>query len=279
MIVFYTTSTNHLRSGIDLPQGISTITQFSSGELNVRIEPPTDTNNVWLICATATASDFMELFLTLDALSGANIKINLLFTYFGYARNDRSINGQAISSAAIARLLQSYPINHIAIVHPHSARLTTYLAFIKIIPTALFKPLIETADILVAPDRGALPYLTELGTLYKKPVAFFEKIRHGDTIENLTLHGNVAGKKVLIIDDMIDTAQTITKAAALLHKAGAHTITAAATHGIFSGEARTLIEQSPISSVFVTNSLEQKPSDKVHVLSVETEITRFLKNF
>jgi len=282
MIIFYTPAAEHFAAGIDLPHGASTIKRFADGELNYIIDQDVSNQQIWVIATTTSCSDsYFELFFLLDALARCGATINLVITYLGYARQDRATQPrQAVGGAIIATMLKQFNLASLHIIHAHNVKLQRIVPFEQHIPYKLFYPIVAQADIIVAPDQGAQECAQTLGNQCNKPVTYFEKMRTNGQITNLTLHGDVAGKTVVLLDDMINTGQTITQASMILKDSGAQEIVAVATHGIFAGDALEKIEQSTISKVYVTNSVEQKvASKKVEVVGIETEITRIIKNF
>lgn len=271
MILFYTKSTQHLVSRIALAQGKHTVKQFSDGELWIHVdEEEVKNKKVWVIAAThAPAEHLLELFFLLDALQRAGAHINVLFTYFGYARQVDSKPGQACSAQVIAMLLKNFNRVKTYIIHPHSQTLHNYLSFTEIHDIPFFCTQAEDYDVIAAPDTGARVLAQEIAQRCNKEVAILTKIRPDhDTVAITAIDGSVAHKKVLLVDDIISTGRTLAQAAQTLKKAGAHTVAAAATHGIFSADAYSVLEKSVIEKIVVTNTIAQKPHGKITVHDV-----------
>ncbi|MEX0940858.1 MAG: ribose-phosphate diphosphokinase [Candidatus Babeliales bacterium] len=269
MKVFATRSCAHLLNQMNLPQGRLTIKTFSDGELYIKIEEEVADQKVWVIASTeAPAEHLIELFLLLDALERAGAQIHILFTYFGYARQDRMLPGEPLSAAMIFRFLQNFVIQQTIIIHIHSTRLKMFYDFEDLILLDFFVPYIDMVDSVIAPDKGAGALVRILAEHEKKTSRVIEKIRNThEHIERMIIHDGLQGKNVLIADDMIATGSTVIKAAQLLKEHGVKDIYVAATHGIFSADAIKTIEQSPIKRVFVTNTIDQrKESEKIEVI-------------
>lgn len=255
--VFYTTTTQHLRIRLPFSEGKATISRFADGEIKVSIEESVKNKTVWIVAATpAPADNYMELFFLLDALSRAGAQIKLLITYLGYARQDKAKKGEAVGAEVISNFIGLFPIKKIVVLHAHSDQLHQYLKFQNVIPYQLFSPLAAQADVIVAPDFGAEEFARHLAHEEKRELAVIKKQRISDTtVKMVSITGTVKNKTVLLVDDMISTAHTIIEASKLLKKKGAKTITVAATHALFSGDAINKLESSSINKIYITNSL------------------------
>lgn len=139
----------------------------------------------------------------------------------------------------------------------HNPKFQEAVRFESIINYVFFDQLAKQVDVIVAPDKGAIQLATTIAKRNKKETLFMDKQRPEIDEVVLDFGGDVNGKKLLIVDDMITTARTITQAAQLLKDAGADMISGAATHGIFSGDAFDLLEKSSLEKLYVTNSIAQ----------------------
>ena len=271
MIVFYTKTTAHLASLIHLPKGQYLAGQFSDGEWYLTLESDVANQDVWVITATNSPADnLLELFLLLNVLQKNSARIHLLFTYFGYARQDNPLPSQGSGAQMVSTLLNTFKLKKIIIVHAHSVRLHTYLNFENIIPTDLICEHTPSYDAIAAPDQGAYELIDALSKKCKIEPIFLKKIRPAqEEVKILEYNGMVKAKKVLIIDDIIATGNTIIEVAKVLETLGATHVSVWATHGIFSNHAIRNIENSSIKKVYVTNTLPQKhTSSKIEIVSI-----------
>ena len=259
--------------------GDVTIKEFSDGELYVKFEQSIRGEDIFIIQPTPPPGDnIMELLLMLDAAKRASVKrVTAVIPYFGYARQDRKDQPRvSIGSKLMANLLVEAGADRILTMDLHAAQIQGFFdipldhlyasrAFIEHFKSNPIENLV-----VVAPDVGSLKtsraYSKKLGT----SLAFIDKRRpNANESEIMNIIGDVEGKNVLIVDDLIDTAGTLTNAAAAMKERGALNITAICTHPILSGPAYQRIEDSPIDEVLVTDTVTlRQPSDKIKVLSV-----------
>lgn len=259
--------------------GDVTIKEFSDGELYVKFEQSIRGEDFFIIQPTPPPGDnIMELLLMLDAAKRASVKrVTAVIPYFGYARQDRKDQPRvSIGSKLMANLLVEAGADRILTMDLHAAQIQGFFdipldhlyasrAFIEHFKSNPIENLV-----VVAPDVGSLKtsraYSKKLGT----SLAFIDKRRpNANESEIMNIIGDVEGKNVLIVDDLIDTAGTLTNAAAAMKERGALNITAICTHPILSGPAYQRIEDSPIDEVLVTDTVTlRQPSDKIKVLSV-----------
>lgn len=281
MKVFPTRSSQHLMPTLDVPQGKATIKNFTDGEIYVRIEEDLKDKPVWILTATPPpAENLLELYLLLDALQRAGAYVNLFFTYFGYARQDRAKPGESLSAEVLFSFLKTFRIEQTKIIHIHNAKVRRFYDFEDIILLDFFLPLAENVDCIVAPDHGAAYLAKEIAHRAKKEFMVMKKIRNNhEKIKDIILEDGLTNKKILLVDDMIATGGTIIKAAQEARDHGAQEIKVAATHGIFSGDAYEKIATSIIDQVFVTNSLEQSTEEheKVSIIDCAPMIDQFFR--
>lgn len=264
MKVFYTHATQHLSGLLPFEQGKYHSTQFSDGEWYIKLEEDVADKHIWVVAAThAPAENVIELLLLLNALQNAKARIKLVFTYFGYARS-------ASGAQTLGALLQAYTIEKISIIHAHSPLLHTYLDFKNCIPIDLISQTAQGYTSLAAPDEGAFALVQSLCEQQGLESIYLKKIRsEQETVQILEHEGIVKGQKILIVDDIIATGNTIIEASKRLKELGAQEIRVWATHGIFSGNAIAAIEDSNIKKVYVTNTLAQNnKSSKIEMVSI-----------
>ena len=246
---------------------------FSDGEQHVQFLENLRGKDVFLIQSTnPPAENWMRLFLAIDAARGASAKeITAVIPYYGYSRQDRkSKPREPISARAIAMALETLGIHHVLTMDLHSDVIggffqranVDYLyarpVFVQFFKSFFKKVLAKDELIVVSPDAGgvvrAQSYAKRL--MHRADLAIIHK--EGDIpneVARMKLVGDVAGKVALIIDDMFDTCGTLGRAVDLLVENGAKEVYGAATHGIFSGDALSLIETSAIKRVFVTDTI------------------------
>jgi ribose-phosphate pyrophosphokinase len=201
---------------------------------------------------------------------------NLVVPYLGYARQDRPNRaGEGSIGVMVAGLLQKIAPSRLTLIDVHSDLIrkafgpsTRELSALPLIVNALLK---RTPDVVVSPDAGYLSKARQLAGLLSPPpdVAFIDKVRpRPNRAIARCLHGDVRGKDVLIVDDMIDTGRTLIEAVKLVTREGARRIRLAATHGIFSGDAREHLSGLPIDEILITNTLPQTRHPKLRILDV-----------
>lgn len=279
MIVFYTTTTQHLAHTLPFEQGKYISKQFTDGEWYIKLEHDVAGKTVWVVAATnAPAEHLIELLLLLDALQRAHAQVKVLFTYFGYARQDQPLNGEASSAQVIARMFGLFDLKKIIILHPHSISLHDYVQFQAVFPDELICTHAQGYDAFAAPDEGANELVHRLAAQCDKEAIFLKKVRpEQESVEILDYNGMVRAKNILIIDDMIATGNTIIEVAKKLKELGATRVSVWATHGIFSGNAYEAIGKSCIEKVYVTDSLPQKKySEKIEVVSIALLIEKII---
>jgi ribose-phosphate pyrophosphokinase len=270
MEIFVTPSASHIAPSIDGAKRAYVSKTFSDGEKYVRVEDGVG-ENVWVIANTnPPAENLLELFFLLDALRRLTADIYLIVPYFAYARQDRITHrGESLGAQVISDFLKYFELKKVVVLHIHSRMIKSYLDYEDLFPLDLIPPLVRRADVVVAPDKGGIPFAGMVGEKCGLPVIHTEKKRiTEEKVEVLEVSGEVKGKRVMIVDDMIATGGTIIEATEKLLSAGAREIEVYATHGIFSGNARERLEKSPIQQIYVTNSLPQIEGGKVKVLDI-----------
>ncbi len=259
--------------------GNVTIKKFSDGEIYVKYEQSIRGEDIFVVQSTPPPGDnIIELLLLLDAAKRASVKrVTAVIPYFGYARQDRKDQPRvSIGSKLMANLLVKAGADRILTMDLHATQIQGFFdipvdhlyasrAFIDYFTKNPIENLV-----VVAPDVGSLKMARSYSKKLGAGLAFIDKRRpNANESEILNLIGEVNGKNVLIVDDMIDTAGTLTNAAAALKERGALSIKALCTHPILSGPAFQRIEDSPINELLVTDTiLLHQPSPKIKVLSI-----------
>ena len=231
-------------------------------------------------CFPSVNDNIMEMFIIVDALKRGSAKtVNLVIPYFGYQRQDRKDYSRApISASVIARMIEAVNVNRVMIFDLHAGQISGFFSNNCPIDNLYSEPYfvdyikreIKDDVIFVAPDAGAMKTNFRFAQQFGAETCSIFKHRVNGIIDYMSIIGDVNGKKVIMVDDMIDTAGTICKASKLLKEKGALEIYVFATHGLFSGEAVKNINESDISQVVVTNTV---PNNEI-VLGPETKISQ-----
>ncbi len=265
---------------LGIPMGKAEVTQFSDGEISVKYCENIRGIDVFIIQPTnPPASNLMELLLLIDAARRASAKrITAVIPYFGYARQDRKDQPRvAISAKLVANLLSTAGADRILTMDLHSASIQGFfdIPFDHLYAIPIFLKVLKKPSnndlVVVAPDVGSSGRAQSYAKRLKAGLCLVDKKRSkANKVESATLIGNVEGKNVLLVDDIIDTAGTLCKAAELLKKSGAKKIIAACTHPILSGEAVQRIKKSEILKLIVCDSIslsEKNKTEKIEVVS------------
>jgi len=265
--------------GVDLCQ--VEIGRFSDGEIKVRIEDNIRGRDVFIIQPTfAPADNLLELLLLIDACCRASAsRITAVIPYYGYARQDRKDQPRVpISAKLVANLITKAGANRVLALELHAAQIQGFfdIQLDNLFAAPVLLEYIQGKKLknvtIVSPDVGGIKMGRAFAKRLGANLAIVDKRRTtADNSEVMNIIGEVAKSDIVILDDIISTAGTITQAAEVLRKAGARTIIAAATHPVFSGDALEKLEASPIEEVIVTNSIpfrDGKRCSKIVVLDV-----------
>jgi ribose-phosphate pyrophosphokinase len=266
---------------LDIALSQATVTRFSDGEIFVKISENVRGADIFIIQSThAPAEHLMELLIMLDAAKRASARrITAVIPYFGYARQDRKDQPRVpITAKLVADLLSVSGAHRVLTMDLHAAQiqgffdipldhLTAAPVFIKHIKERKLSNLV-----LVAPDPGSIPMTRYFAQRLKTSLAFIDKRRpEQDQTEVMNIIGKVHGMNVVIQDDMINTASTLTKGAKTLSDLGAMRIYAYCTHPVLSGPAIENVVASPITKVMVTDTIplrKEAPNDRFGLVSV-----------
>lgn len=263
--------------GIEL--GNATYLEFSDGEFQTSYEETVRGSYVFIIQSTFPPADnLMELLLMIDAAKRASAyKVVAVMPYFGFARQDRKDKPRvSIGAKLVANLLTAAGVDRIMTLDLHADQIQGFfdVPVDHLYASAIFVPYIKSLNldnlVIASPDMGGTKRANAYSKFLQKPMVICHKSRKkANVISELTVIGDVEGKNVIILDDMIDTAGTITKAADMMMEKGALSVRAFATHAVLSGPAYERINDSQIMEVVVTDSLPIKPiSEKIKILSI-----------
>ncbi len=251
---------------LDNPLGNARLTRFSDGELFAVIGENVRGVDTYVLQPTCTPVNdhVMELLIMVDALRRASAgSITAVIPYFGYARQDRKVRPRTpITSKLIADLLQAGGVNRVVGVDLHAGQIQ---GFFNIPFDHLFamQALLQehlranyTGAVVVSPDAGGVERARAYSKRLKGTLAIIDK-RRPEANESEVMHiiGEVAGKRCVIVDDILDTAGTMCNAAVALRNAGAASVSASVSHPVLSGPAIDRITKSPLEEVVVTNSI------------------------
>lgn len=281
MIIFANKGAAHLIKKMNLPKGNAIIKQFSDGEVYVKIESDIKNKHIWVIASTQSrAENIIELFFILDALTRLGAPyINIFFTYFGYARQAITQTGEAGSAQRICTMLKEFPLGKVIMLQVHAAaRMHSFIPFENVIDFDFFCNAAHEYDCIAAPDKGAAEFAQKVAHTCKKEIVFLQKIRPDhEYVKIESISGTVEGKKILLVDDIISTGRTMIEAANALKDAGAITISAAATHGIFTPGTQERFTQSIIKKVYVTNSIKDFQPDFIYTYDMSNFIETIIR--
>lgn len=253
--------------------------QFSDGEMSPFIAESVRGHEVFLIQSTFPPADnFMELLLMIDAANRASAEsVNVIIPYFGYARQDRKDKPRvSIAAKMIANLLSAAGATRIMTCDLHADQIQGFfdIPVDHLDGAYIFIPYLKSLglnDIMFAsPDVGGIKRARYFAKYFNADLAVCDKYRkEANKIESMRLIGEVDGKDVILVDDLVDTAGTICKAAGLLKENGAKSVRAVCTHPVLSGKAYENITNSVLEEIVVTDTIPLKEANsKIKVLTV-----------
>ncbi len=272
-LVFSGNSNKTLAQGIVAKLGMrlgdATVSKFSDGEIFVRINESVRGRDVFVVQSTNYPAEvhLMELMIMVDALKRASAKsVTAVMPYFGYARQDRTVEPRVpITAKLVANLLTKSGIDRIVTMDLHAGQIQGFfdipvdnLYSIPIIAKYFReKGMYGENYVVVSPDAGGVTRARGFAKALDCSLAIIDKRRSGPNVAKaMNVIGDVKGKGVIIIDDMIDTAGTLTEAAAAVLEHGATKVVAGASHGILSGPAIERILNSVLEEVVITDTIE-----------------------
>lgn len=272
--------------------GTLQIKNFSDGEIYVRVNESIRGADVFLIQSLCDPvnKNIMELLIMLDACKRASAKsVTAVIPYYAYARQDRKTSGrEAITAKLVADLLATAGATRVLAVDLHTGQLQGFFNMlvdhVSVIPVLInyIKQLGHTKEetVIVSPDAGGVERARKFAEKLHCSLAIVDKRRLAHNVAQVeNIIGDVNGKVAFIVDDMIDTAGTITEASKLLLKEGAKEVYVCASHGLFSGPALERLEASPIKEIIVANTIPAKENApyKIRQLSVAPLLAEAIK--
>ena len=255
------------------------VTEFSDGEFQPSFEETVRGQDVFLIQSTMPPTEnLFELMLMIDAAKRASARsIVAVIPYFGFARQDRKDKPRvAIGSKMVALMLETAGVDRIMTMDLHADQIQGFFEkpVDHLYASTIFLPYIESINtgnlIIAAPDAGGAKRANSYSKKLDLGLALCHKQRKvANEVAEMTVIGDVRGKDVILVDDMVDTAGTLTKAADLFLANGATSVRALCTHAVLSGPAYDRIENSGLTELVVTDSIPlKKTSSKIKVLTV-----------
>ena len=259
--------------------GTMLISKFSDGEFQTSFEETVRGCDVFIIQSTFPPSDnLFELLLMIDAAKRASAKnITAVIPYFGFARQDRKDKPRvAIGAKLVSNLLVTAGITRIITMDLHADQIQGFfdMPVDHLYASSIFLPYIQGLNLprltMASPDMGGTKRVNAYAKFLNcEMVICYKQRKKANVIESMTLIGEVEGKDIILVDDIVDTAGTLTKAADLMMEKGAASVRAICTHPILSGKAYESIEKSKITELIVTDTIPLKStSPKIKVLSV-----------
>lgn len=271
---------------LGLPLGKSDCSTFSDGEISVSLHESVRGSECFIVQSTCDPvnNNIMELLIMIDAMKRASAaRITAVMPYFGYARQDRKAKARdPISAKLVADLITTAGADRVLTMDLHAAQIqgffnipVDHLLGAPMLAAHMRERISGNTDefVVVSPDLGSVTRARNFATKIGCPIAIIDKRRQRANVsEVMNIIGEVEGKKVILVDDMIDTADTLCNAAeAIIEKGGATGVYACATHAVLSGPAIERIEKSPIKELILLDTVpipEDKMLDKFTILPV-----------
>jgi len=271
-------------ANLGIPLGQAKVKNFSDGEIMVEIGENVRGRDIYVVQSTCfpTNNNLMELLIMMDALKRASAAtITAVIPYYGYARQDRKVAPRTpITSKLVADLITTAGADRMVTIDLHAGQIQGFfnipvdnLYAAPVILEHLKRCFANDHIVMVSPDAGGTERARAFAKRLECTLAIIDKRRTGPNVaEVMHLVGDVKDKIAIILDDMIDTAGTLTQAASALKQHGARTIYACATHGVLSGPAIDRINASDIEEVVITNTIplgeKEALTSKIKVLSI-----------
>ncbi len=264
---------------LDVPLSKAEIKRFSDGEISVQISESVRGRDVFIIQSTGAPSNdnLMELLIMTDALRRSSASsITAVVPYFGYARQDRKAAPRVpITARLVADLYEKAGIDRVVTIDLHAGQIQGFfdIPVDNLYGSIIFQEYVESKNlknpVIASPDIGGVARARYFAEKLGLDMVIVDKRREkANEAEVMNIIGDVKGKDVIMIDDMVDTAGTMVKGAAALKANGATSVMACATHGVLSGKAYENLKSDALDELVISNSLVTRPMDKIKVLTV-----------
>ena len=278
------TLANEIANILGVELGKSEVATFSDGEICVNIDETVRGCDIYVVQSTCEPvnNNLMELLIMIDAMKRASAgRVTAVIPYYGYARQDRKAKARdPITAKLVANLISAAGADRVLTMDLHAAQIQGYfdipvdhlLGAPILAQDFIEKGLVDDEVVVVSPDLGSVTRARKFADKLHSSIAIIDKRRpRANVCEVMNVIGDVEGKNVVLIDDMIDTAGTITNAANALKELGAKDVYACCSHAVLSGPAIERIEESAIKELIVLNTIdlvESKAIDKIKSLSI-----------
>ncbi len=262
----------------------ATLNKFSDGEISVQITQSVRGQDVYIIQPTCapTNDNLMELLIMIDALKRSSAKsINAVIPYYGYARQDRKAAPRVpISAKFVADLLEKAGINRVVTIDLHAAQIQGFfnIPADNLFGSILFVNYIKSKNlknpIIASPDIGGVARARQYADKLGYDLVIVDKKREkANESQVMNIIGDVKGKDVILVDDMVDTAGTLVKAAEVLKEKGANSVMACCTHGVLSGPAYERVANGVLDELVISDTIPtKKNAKKITVLTASSII-------
>jgi len=272
-----------ISENLGVPLGNCQFSTFSDGEINIKINETVRGRHVFIMQSTCNPvnDNLMELFIAVDAFKRASAKsINAIIPYYGYARQDRKARGRdPITAKLVANLLTEAGLSRVLTTDLHSEQIQGFfdipldnLYSFPVFSDYILNSFVCTENcVVVSPDIGGVKRANKFATKLGVPLAILDKRRPKDNfVEIVNVIGDLRKVKTAIFfDDIIDTGRSLVEGAGIIKKKGIEKIYCCATHGVLSGKAKELIQNSVIDGVFITDTIPHAElPDKFYVVSL-----------
>ena len=264
---------------LNIPLSETEIENFSDGEIFVKYDENVRGEDLFIIQPTYAPTDnLMELLIMIDAARRASAyRVTAVIPYYGYARQDRKDQPRvAITAKLVANLIRTAGVDRVLTMDLHSPQIQGFFdtpldhLYSSAVLTEYWRKTLKPGSVIVSPDVGGVKLARAYAKRLQMEFAIIDKRRpRANDVEIMNIIGDVKDRDVLMVDDMVDTAGTMTRAASALKQAGAQDIYATCTHPILSGKAIELIMASPIRKIVVTDTVPMnRPCEKIESVSV-----------
>ncbi len=264
---------------LDVPLAKADVKRFSDGEISVQIAESVRGRDVFIVQSTGAPSNdnLMELLIMTDALRRSSASsITAVVPYYGYARQDRKAAPRVpITARLVADMYETAGIDRVVTIDLHAGQIQGFfdIPVDNLYGSIVFKEYVQSKNlpnpIVASPDIGGVARARYFAKQLGLEMVIVDKRREkANESEVMNIIGDVEGKDVIIVDDMVDTAGTMVKAAAALKSRGATSVMAIATHGVLSGKAYANLDNDALDELCISDTLVTKPHESITVLSV-----------
>ncbi len=264
---------------LDVPLAKADVKRFSDGEISVQIAESVRGRDVFIVQSTGAPSNdnLMELLIMTDALRRSSASsITAVVPYYGYARQDRKAAPRVpITARLVADMYEAAGIDRVVTIDLHAGQIQGFfnIPVDNLYGSIVFKEYVQSKKlanpVVASPDIGGVARARYFAEQLGLEMVIVDKRREkANESEVMNIIGDVEGKDVIIVDDMVDTAGTMVKAAAALKAKGATSVMAIATHGVLSGKAYVNLDSDALDELCISDTLVTKPHDSITVLSV-----------